>query len=175
MHTEFRGRCTYQAESDKHFPHLTVEQTLEFATQARAPPMPLLSSLGKKYHNREVYEESACALGIQDTLETKVGNDFIRGVSGGERKRTSIAVGEIALSSRKSLTAVQEILVTGSSLQCWDNSTRGLDSANALQFVKTVRDSTRKNGSAAVMTIYQVSQDIYNVSLRLRIMSMAIR
>jgi ABC-type multidrug transport system ATPase subunit len=29
--------------------------------------------------------------GLSHTLNTKVGNDFIRGVSGGERKRVSIA------------------------------------------------------------------------------------
>jgi ATP-binding cassette subfamily G (WHITE) protein 2 (PDR) len=29
--------------------------------------------------------------GLNHTLNTKVGNDFIRGVSGGERKRVSIA------------------------------------------------------------------------------------
>lgn len=29
--------------------------------------------------------------GLSHTINTKVGNDFIRGVSGGERKRVSIA------------------------------------------------------------------------------------
>ncbi len=29
--------------------------------------------------------------GLNHTLHTKVGNDFVRGVSGGERKRVSIA------------------------------------------------------------------------------------
>ena len=29
--------------------------------------------------------------GLSHTLNTKVGNDFVRGVSGGERKRVSIA------------------------------------------------------------------------------------
>ncbi len=31
------------------------------------------------------------ALGIGHTVKTKVGNEFIRGVSGGERKRVSLA------------------------------------------------------------------------------------
>lgn len=34
--------------------------------------------------------------GISHTVDTKVGNDFVRGVSGGERKRVTIA--EAALS-----------------------------------------------------------------------------
>lgn len=54
------------------------------------------------------------------------------------------------------------MLVGGSSVQCWDNSTRGLDSANALQFVKTIRSSNKKTGSVAVASLYQASEDIYN-------------
>lgn len=50
-----------------------------------------------------------------------------------------------------------------SPLQCWDNSTRGLDSATALEFVRTLRLSTEMLGSAAVVAIYQASQSIYDV------------
>lgn len=89
--------------------------------------------------------------GLSHTLNTKVGNDFIRGVSGGERKRVSIA--EVALGS--------------SPLQCWDNSTRGLDSATALEFVKTLRLSTEMTGATAIVAIYQASQSIYDVCLLL--------
>jgi ABC-type multidrug transport system ATPase subunit len=85
--------------------------------------------------------------GLSHTLNTPVGNDFIRGVSGGERKRVSIA--EAALGQ--------------SPLQCWDNSTRGLDSATALEFVRTLRLSTEMTGSAAIVAIYQASQSIYDV------------
>ena len=80
-------------------------------------------------------------------FNTKVGNDFVRGVSGGERKRVSIA----------------EAALGGSPLQCWDNSTRGLDSATALEFVKTLRLSTKLAGSTAAVAIYQASQSIYDI------------
>jgi ATP-binding cassette subfamily G (WHITE) protein 2 (PDR) len=51
----------------------------------------------------------------------------------------------------------------GSPLQCWDNSTRGLDSATALEFVKTLRISTEMSGATAIVAIYQASQSIYDV------------
>jgi ATP-binding cassette subfamily G (WHITE) protein 2 (PDR) len=35
MHKDFRGECIYQAETDAHFPQLTVGQTLDFAGRAR--------------------------------------------------------------------------------------------------------------------------------------------
>ena len=45
---------------------------------------------------REKYAEHMrdvimAVFGLSHTINTKVGNDFIRGVSGGERKRVSIA------------------------------------------------------------------------------------
>ena len=53
--------------------------------------------------------------------------------------------------------------IGGSPLQCWDNSTRGLDSATALEFVRTLRLSTELSGSTAIVAIYQASQSIYDV------------
>jgi len=35
MHKDFKGECIYQAETDVHFPQLTVGQTLDFAARAR--------------------------------------------------------------------------------------------------------------------------------------------
>lgn len=80
-------------------------------------------------------------------LDTKVGNSFIQGISGGERKRTSIA----------------EVLVGATVLECWDNSIRGLDSANAAQFIRTLQLSAIAKGSVAMVTLYQASQEIYEI------------
>jgi ABC-type multidrug transport system ATPase subunit len=87
--------------------------------------------------------------GISHTINTKVGNDFVRGVSGGERKRVSIA--EAALSYAP--------------LQCWDNSTRGLDSANAIEFCRTLRTQGDVFGVTSCVAIYQAPQAAYEVSV----------
>lgn len=85
--------------------------------------------------------------GLSHTYNTKVGNDYVRGVSGGERKRVSIA----------------EMALTASPLAAWDNSTRGLDSATALKFVQSLRLLADLAGSAHAIAIYQASQAIYDV------------
>jgi ABC-type multidrug transport system ATPase subunit len=115
MHNAFRGEAIYTAETDVHFPQLSVGDTLAFAAAARAPRNRLEGVTQKQYakHMRDVV---MAMLGLPHTINTRVGNDFIRGVSGGERKRVSIA----------------EATLSQAPLQCWDNSTRGLDSANAL-------------------------------------------
>lgn len=89
------------------------------------------------------------AFGLLGTRATKVGNDFITGgcVSGGERKRVSIA----------------EVVLSYSPLQCWDNSTRGLDSATALDFVKAVKMGADLNDAAVFVSLYQAAQDAYDL------------
>ena len=146
MHKDFRGECIYQAEVDVHFPQLTVGQTLYFAALARAPRNRIPGVSWEQYA-KHMTAVIMAVFGLSHTFNTRVGNDFVRGVSGGERKRVSIA----------------EAALGGSPLQCWDNSTRGLDSATALEFVKTLRLSTSLAGSTACVAIYQASQSIYDV------------
>lgn len=87
------------------------------------------------------------AFGLSHTYNTKVGNDFIRGVSGGERKRVSLA----------------EMVLSGSPFTAWDNSTRGLDSATAFKFVSSLRMAADIGGHAHAVAIYQASQAIYDL------------
>ncbi|KAG0161728.1 hypothetical protein PDIDSM_1159 [Penicillium digitatum] len=146
MHSRFRGEVLYQAETETHFPQLTVGDTLLFAAHARAPSNRLPGVTRDQYaiHMRDVV---VTMLGLTHTVNTKVGNEFIRGISGGERKRVSIA----------------ETILCRCPLQCWDNSTRGLDSSTALKFVKNIRLSTDYSGSTALVAIYQASQSIYDL------------
>nr|XP_018999174.1 ATP-binding cassette transporter [Kwoniella mangroviensis CBS 8507]OCF62635.1 ATP-binding cassette transporter [Kwoniella mangroviensis CBS 8507] len=146
MHGRFRGEAIYTAEVDVHFPNMTVGETLQFAAEARAPRNPPggLSKIEAATHFRDVIMS---VFGITHTVNTRVGNDFIRGVSGGERKRVTIS----------------EAALSGAPLQCWDNSTRGLDSANAIEFCKTLRLQSEYLGTTAVVAIYQSPQSAYDL------------
>lgn len=146
MIKEFQGEVIYNQEVDKHFPHLTVGQTLEHAAAMR---MPQRRPLGTSREDavKHVTQVVMAVYGLSHTYNTKVGNDFVRGVSGGERKRVSIA--EMALAS--------------SALAAWDNSTRGLDSATALTFIKALRLNADLSGSTHAVAIYQASQAIYDL------------
>jgi len=81
-------------------------------------------------------------------LDTLVGNEYIRGVSGGERKRISIV----------------ESLAANSSVVAWDNSTRGLDAASALDYARSLRIITNTCGKATIVSLYQVSDSVYNLT-----------
>lgn len=167
MHSQFRGEAIYTAEVDVHFPMMTVGETLAFAAKARSPRF-VPGGLSRTSYAEHLRDVIMAVFGISHTLNTKVGNDFVRGVSGGERKRVTIA----------------EAALSGAPLQCWDNSTRGrkslscmgfredgqnlmtysaVDSANAIEFCKTLRLSTDLVGTTAAVAIYQAPQSAYNI------------
>ncbi|KIH94142.1 ABC multidrug transporter [Sporothrix brasiliensis 5110] len=150
MVKEFRGETIYNQEVDKHFPELTVGQTLEFAAQVRMPSHKW-SFVNPNMTRNQVAKYAAqvvmAVCGLSHTYNTKVGNEFVRGVSGGERKRVSIA----------------EMMVVGSPFMAWDNSTRGLDSATALKFVQTLRIASDLARTCNAVAIYQASESIYEL------------
>ncbi|GAB1212649.1 hypothetical protein ATERTT37_001794 [Aspergillus terreus] len=146
MHKEFKGEVVYNQEVDKHFPHLTVGQTLEFAAAARTPER-RLHGVNRQQYAKHITQVIMAVFGLSHTYNTKVGDDYVRGVSGGERKRVSIA----------------EMALSGAPIAAWDNSTRGLDSASALEFVNALRLSANLAGSCHAVAIYQASQAIYDV------------
>ncbi|KAK8014415.1 ABC transporter CDR4-like protein 3 [Apiospora arundinis] len=146
MHTHHRGEAIYTAEVDVHFPMLTVGDTLTFAARARAP-RELPSGVNKTTYANHLRDVTMAMFGISHTINTRVGNEYVRGVSGGERKRVTIS--EAALSRAP--------------LQCWDNSTRGLDSANAIEFCRTLRMQTELFEHTACVSIYQAPQSAYDL------------
>ncbi|CAI7589433.1 hypothetical protein PCG10_001645 [Penicillium crustosum] len=146
MHTYFRGEAIFAGENDVHFPRLSVGDTLSFAAHSRAP-RELPAGLNTNEFSALMRDAIMAIFGISHTATTMVGNDFIRGVSGGERKRVSIA----------------EVSLSDAALQCWDNSTRGLDSANAVEFCRTLRTATELLESTVLVSLYQAPQEAYDL------------
>ncbi|KKZ61668.1 hypothetical protein EMCG_03777 [[Emmonsia] crescens] len=143
---EFRGEAVYSAEDEHHFPHLTVGQTLEFAAACRTPAARVMG-MTRNTFARHITKVVMAIFGLSHTANTKVGDDYVRGVSGGERKRVSIA----------------ELALSGAPVACWDNSTRGLDAATALEFTQALRVGADVMGGTQAVAIYQASQDIYDI------------
>ncbi|RMZ11184.1 hypothetical protein D0864_01061 [Hortaea werneckii] len=136
----YRGEVNYNPEDDIHFANLNVWQTFTFA---------LMNKTKKKA--REEIPIIADALmrmfGIAHTKYTRVGDEFTRGVSGGERKRVSIA----------------ETLASKSTVMCWDNSTRGLDASTALDYARSLRIMTDVSNRTTLVTLYQAGEGIYDL------------
>lgn len=143
----YRSQIVMNTEDELFFPTLTVGQTIDFATKMKVPfhlPTGMNKDVDFQRQSRKFLLNS---MGIAHTEGTKVGNEYVRGVSGGERKRVSII----------------ETLATRASIYCWDNSTRGLDASTALQFIKAIRAMTDILGLTSVVTLYQAGNGIYDL------------
>jgi ATP-binding cassette subfamily G (WHITE) protein 2 (PDR) len=146
MHGSFQGACVYLDELDAHFPELTLGQTLGFASSSMAPG----GSAGAGEQTRA--DEVVAAFRLEKAVNTMMGNVMIRGVSGGEKRRTTIA----------------EAWMIHAPFQFWDNSLRGLDSSTALHVLELLRQSTSSLRSTLVMTVPQASDSMFKVCRLIR-------
>lgn len=94
-------------------------------------------------------------LRLNKCQNTKIGGPLIKGVSGGERKRTSIGVE----------------LITDPQLIFLDEPTTGLDSFTATSVIETLRDLSLA-GRTVISTIHQPNSDIFEMFDRLMLMAM---
>ncbi|KAI6382872.1 hypothetical protein MCOR25_000388 [Pyricularia grisea] len=143
---KYRGEAVYNQEDDIHHATLTVEQTLGFALDCKIPGK-LPAGITKAQFKKDVITMLLKMFNIEHTRNTVVGGALVRGVSGGERKRVSVA----------------EMMITSGSILAWDNSTRGLDASTALDFIKSLRIQTNLYKTATFVSLYQASENIYKL------------
>lgn len=145
MRKRYSGEVAYNQEDDDHLPTLTVAQTLRFALETKTPKKKI-PGLTNAQFREEVLETLLSMLNIKHTANTNVGNAYMRGVSGGERKRVSIA----------------EMFCGNVSVASWDNSTRGLDASTALDYAKSLRLLTDIRQMTTFVSLYQAGEGIYD-------------
>jgi ABC-type multidrug transport system ATPase subunit len=81
----FRKQAAYVKQSDSLFPLLTVKETLHYAAH--------FGIRGKTHAEREAAAEKTMdLLGLKHVQDTIIGDSLNRGLSGGEKRRVSIAV-----------------------------------------------------------------------------------
>jgi len=129
----FRKHCGYVRQDDVLLPHLTVRETIEFYANLRLP-----SSLSKKEKMARV-DETIAKLGLAHCQHSMIGNAGERGISGGEKRRVSIAVE----------------LIRNPTILFLDEPTSGLDARTSLSVVNTLADLAHNHNHTIVCTIHQ--------------------
>lgn len=99
----YRGDVIYCPENDIHFPTLTVGETLEFSSRMRTPSR-RGDGLSRTAYAACTTEVLMHSFGLEHARNTVVGDASFRGISGGEKKRVSIA----------------EVMSARGRLVCWD-------------------------------------------------------
>ena len=126
-------------QDDILFQTMTVRECLEFAARLKLP--------GTDEQKISRVDELLKHLKLIKCQNTRIGGPLVKGVSGGERKRTSVGVE----------------LITDPSLIFLDEPTTGLDSYTATQVVGMLRDMAHKEQRTVVSTIHQPNSDIFEL------------
>lgn len=129
-------------QTDIHAPELTVRETLQFAAECKVPDwFPYAEVL-----RRNSVTQIARVLGIERVLDTIVGSESLRGVSGGERKRVTIA--EMAMSQDAAVVLA-------------DNWSKGLDSATTLSICREMQRFARFSPTVFVSAMGAPGMDAF--------------
>ncbi|XP_013886648.1 ATP-binding cassette sub-family G member 8 [Austrofundulus limnaeus] len=127
-------------QDDRLLPHLSVRETLSFVAQLRLPTYFTQAQRDKRV------DDVIAELRLRQCAHTRVGNDYVRGVSGGERRRVSIAVQ----------------LLWNPGILILDEPTSGLDSFTAHNLVITL-SRLAKGNRLVLLSVHQPRSDIFQL------------
>ncbi|XP_058403456.1 broad substrate specificity ATP-binding cassette transporter ABCG2 isoform X1 [Diceros bicornis minor] len=136
----FKCNSGYVVQDDVVMGTLTVRENLQFSAALRLPTT--MTNHEKNERINKIIQE----LGLEKVADSKVGTQFIRGVSGGERKRTSIGME----------------LITDPSVLFLDEPTTGLDSSTANAVLLLLKRMS-KQGRTIIFSIHQPRYSIFKL------------
>jgi len=127
---------------------MTVRETFRFYADLKLPSH--VSKMEKLMKVEGLIDQ----LGLQKVADSKIGSQFQRGISGGEKKRVAIGCE----------------LITDPSIIFLDEPTTGLDSYNSLSVMEKLAQLAKK-GTSVVCTIHQPRSTIFRQFDQLMILS----
>ncbi|XP_051131702.1 ABC transporter G family member 31 [Andrographis paniculata] len=165
--------CAYISQTDNHNAELTVRETLDFAARCQGASelfsgyMKDLTRLERERNIRpdpdiDAYMKASSiggtehsvstdyllkVLGLDVCADTLVGNDMIRGVSGGQKKR--VTTGEMVVGPRKTLFM--------------DEISTGLDSSTTFQIVNCTRNFVHFMEGTVLMALLQPPPETFDL------------
>ncbi|XP_004516742.1 ABC transporter G family member 11 [Cicer arietinum] len=142
------GTAAYVTQDDNLIGTLTVRETIWYSARLRLPDKMARSD------KKALVESTIVEMGLQDCADTVIGNWHLRGISGGEKRRVSIAL-EILMRPR---------------LLFLDEPTSGLDSASAFFVTQTLRALAR-DGRTVIASIHQPSSEVFELFDQLYLLS----
>lgn len=136
----FKCLSGYVVQEDVVMGTLTVRQNLMFSAMLRLP-----NSISQKEKEEKV-ERLIQELGLGKVANSRVGTQIIRGISGGEKKRTNIGM---------------ELIIDPSVLFL-DEPTTGLDASTANSVLLLLKKMAN-NGRTIILSIHQPRYSIYKL------------
>ncbi|KAL4171264.1 hypothetical protein KRP22_009360 [Phytophthora ramorum] len=136
----FRAVSSYVAQEDSLLGSFTVLETLEMAARLTMPSDAPAIAMIKRVQS--VLDD----MGLRVCENTMVGDIFHKGISGGQKRRLSIAIE----------------MLSDPSILLLDEPTSGLDSASTYNVIKLI-SRLSKEGRTVICTIHQPSSLVYEM------------
>eukprot|EP00842_Homolaphlyctis_polyrhiza_P000736 jgi/Hompol1/1663/HPOL_002739-RA len=134
------GSVGYVQQHDHLMPYLTVRESLRYCAELRLPgEMPIADKF-------QLVEEVILELGLKECADTIIGDDWRKGISGGEKRRVSVGCQ----------------LLLNPSVIFMDEPTTGLDSFTSFNLIETLVNLSRR-GRTIFVSIHQPRSDIYKL------------
>jgi ABC-type multidrug transport system ATPase subunit len=145
----FRAVASYVAQEDSLLGSFTVVETLRMAAKLSLPSS-ITSAMIEERVDLVITE-----MGLRSCQDTIVGDIFRKGLSGGQRRRLSIAIE----------------LLSNPSILLLDEPTSGLDSSATFNVMKFLSQLSRDHHKTVIFTIHQPSSLVYDMFTNILIMS----
>lgn len=134
-----RSICSYVCQDDDALlPYLTVRENLRFAAALRLP-----AHLSKE-EKRQRADSVLLQMGLRDCADNLIGNELVKGISGGEKRRVTIGIQ----------------ILTDPRILFLDEPTSGLDAFTASSIIEVLRGLSQE-GRTLVLTIHQSRSDLF--------------
>ncbi len=135
---DYRKNIAYVMQDDALMATSTPREALQFSAALRLP-----KGTSLKFIN-ELVETTLSELGLSECADVLIGGALIKGISGGQRKRTSVGVE----------------IITKPSLLFLDEPTSGLDSFSAFNCINLLKKLADHNATV-LCTIHQPSSEVF--------------
>uniref|UniRef100_A0A0E0QPY5 ABC transporter domain-containing protein n=1 Tax=Oryza rufipogon TaxID=4529 RepID=A0A0E0QPY5_ORYRU len=189
--------AAYVSQHDVHMAELTVRETVNFSAKCQGVGhhYDLLMELLRREKEQnikpdpeiDIYLKAATTgeqkaevvtdhilkiLGLDICADTIVGNNMLRGITGGQKKRLTTGNVSLELLECKMVTisdplpnidATAEMIVTPGRALFMDEISTGLDSSTTFQIVNTIRQTIRILGGTAVIALLQPAPETYEL------------
>ncbi|KAL9005253.1 MAG: hypothetical protein Q9188_001975 [Gyalolechia gomerana] len=146
---DFRAISSYVEQEDALIGSLTVRETIDFAGRLSLP-----SSVSSKERSARV-DELLSSFGLRDQANLLVGTPIRKGISGGQKRRLSIA----------------SLLITGPKILFLDEPTSGLDSTASFEVVKYLKNVAQQHQLIVIASIHQPSTSTFEQFDKLLLLS----
>ena len=146
----FQYLTSFVEQEDALIGSLTVRETLDFSL--RLSP----ASSGLRHHQRASRVNALLrAFGLTDQADTLIGTPVRKGVSGGQKRRASVA----------------SQLITNPSILFLDEPTSGLDSAASYSVISHLRDYAKTHNTLVIASIHQPATSTFHLFDKLLLLS----